>query len=64
MQPESQRLLFVFASVELPDDSMPAQRESFKASQFGPNPWITTFDAALSGSMNRAPTIEEADAPL
>lgn len=92
-QPEPQRLLFVFASVELPDDATPAQRERFKAgqggalhplkcmdkrpdelasfnqlveeaSQFGPNPWGIMFAAALSGSMNRVPSSEDAEEPL
>ena len=33
MQPEPQRLLFVFAAVELPDDATPAQRARFEAGQ-------------------------------
>ena len=34
-QPEPQRLLFVFAGVELPDDATPEQRERFQAGQGG-----------------------------
>jgi hypothetical protein len=34
-QPEPQRLLFVFADVELPDDSTPEQRARFHAGQGG-----------------------------
>jgi hypothetical protein len=34
-QPEPQRLLFVFASADLPDDSTPEQRERFLAGQGG-----------------------------
>ncbi|HNW01661.1 MAG TPA: ribonucleotide reductase subunit alpha [Burkholderiaceae bacterium] len=34
-QPRPQRLLFVFAGVELPDDSTPEQRERFRAGQGG-----------------------------
>ncbi len=34
-QPDPQRLLFVFAGVELPDDASPAQREGFEAGQGG-----------------------------
>jgi hypothetical protein len=34
-QPEPQRLLFVFACADLPDDSTPAQRERFLAGQGG-----------------------------
>lgn len=91
-QPEPQRLLFVFAGVELPEDSTTAQRERFEAgqggalvplmcvdkrpeelssfaalvqesSQFGHN-WGLVFAAALSGSVNRAPTTEDAEEPL
>ncbi|HET7160419.1 MAG TPA: ribonucleotide reductase subunit alpha, partial [Burkholderiales bacterium] len=35
MQPEPQRLLFVFAGVELPADSTPEQRAGFQAGQGG-----------------------------
>jgi hypothetical protein len=34
-QPEPQRLLFVFAGVELPDEATPAQRQRFAAGQGG-----------------------------
>lgn len=34
-QPEPQRLLFVFAGAELPDDSTPEQRARFQAGQGG-----------------------------
>lgn len=34
-QPEPQRLLFVFAGAELPDDSTPEQRARFEAGQGG-----------------------------
>lgn len=34
-QPEPQRLLFVFAGAELPEDATPAQRERFAAGQGG-----------------------------
>ena len=92
-QPEPQRLLFVFAAVELPDDATPAQRARFEAgqggalhplmcvdkrpdelasfamlvdeaSQFGQNAWGIVFAAALSGTVNRAPTSEDAEEPL
>ena len=91
-QPEAQRLLFVFAGVELPEDCTPAQRERFQAgqggtlvplmcvdkcpdeltsfaalaqesSQFG-HAWGLMFAAAMSGSMSRAPTSEDAEEPL
>ncbi len=34
-QPQPQRLLFVFAGVELPDDASPAQRAAFEQGQGG-----------------------------
>jgi hypothetical protein len=34
-QPQPQRLLFVFAAVELPDDAGPAEREAFERGQGG-----------------------------
>ena len=34
-QPDPQRLLFVFAAAELPDDPTPAQRERFAAGEGG-----------------------------
>lgn len=91
-QPEPQRLLFVFAGVELPDDATPAQRERFEAGQGGAlvplmcvdkrpdelasfaalvqesgqfgQDWGMVFAAALPGSVNRAPTSEDAEEPL
>lgn len=91
-QPEPQRLLFVFAGVELPDEATPAQRLGFEAgqggalvplmcvdkrpdelasfaalvqeaSQFG-HDWGIVFAAAMSGTLNRAPTSEDAEKPL
>ena len=35
LQPTPQRLLFVFAAVELPDDATPAQRQRFEAGEGG-----------------------------
>lgn len=91
-QPEPQRLLFVFAGVELPDEPTAAQRQAFEAGQGGalvplmcvdkspdelasfsalveearqfPQPWGIVLVAALSGRHGRAPTSEEAEAPL
>lgn len=34
-QPQPQRLLFVFAAIELPDDASPAQRAAFEQGQGG-----------------------------
>ena len=92
VQPEPQRLLFVFAGVELPDDATPVQRERFaqgeggalvpqmcvdkapdelasfdalvqEAAQFGKD-WTLVFAAAMSGTLNRAPTSGDAELPL
>lgn len=91
-QREPQRLLFVFAGVELPEDATPAQRKGFEAGQGGalvplmcvdkspdelasfsalveearqfPQPWGIVLVGALSGRQGRAPTSEEAEAPL
>ena len=91
-QAESQRLLFVFVGVELPDEATPAQRERFaqgeggalvpqmcvdkapdelasfdalvqEAAQFGKD-WTLVFAAAMSGTLNRAPTSGDAALPL
>jgi hypothetical protein len=91
-QSEPQRLLFVFAGVELPDDATPAQRQRFEAGQGGAlvplmcvdkrpdelasfstlveesrqfgQDWGIVFAAAMSGTVNRAPTSEDAEEPL
>jgi hypothetical protein len=91
-QPEPQRLLFVFAGAELPDDSTPEQRRRFAAGaggalvplmcvdkspdelgtfgalvaesrSLGPE-WTILFVASLAGQGGRAPTSEDAEAPL
>jgi len=64
-QPHPQRLLFVFASAELPDDSTPAQRQRFEAGHGGAlTPVIcvdkapaelTRFDALLAESRKAGP---------
>ncbi|MBW8464958.1 ribonucleotide reductase subunit alpha [Acidovorax sp.] len=95
MQPEPQRLLFVFAAAELPDDATPAQRARFEAGQGGAlvplmcvdktpqelasfsalveeaqqftapgHDWAMVFAAALPGTLNKAPTSADAEAPL
>lgn len=94
-QPEPQRLLFVFAVAELPDDATPAQRARFEAGQGGAlvprmcvdkmpqelasfatlvdeaqqftapgHDWTIVFAAAMSGTLNKAPTSADAEAPL
>ena len=94
-QPEPQRLLFVFAAVELPDDATAAQRARFEAGQGGAlvplmcvdktpqelpsfdalvqeaqqftapgHDWAIVFAAAMSGTLNKAPTSADAEAPL
>lgn len=47
-QPEPQRLLFVFAAVELPDDSTPDQRAGFDAGEGGALVPLMTVDKALA----------------
>lgn len=51
-QPEPQRLLFVFATAELPEDATPAQRERFAAGAGGtltPLMCVDKAPAELSG---------------
>lgn len=91
-QPRPQRLLFVFAGAELPDDASPEQRARHAAGEggalaplmcvdkapdelggfaqlrdesraFGPE-WAIVFVAALDGEAGRAPTSDDAAAPL
>ena len=94
-QPEPQRLLFVFAGVELPDDATEAQRARFEQGQGGAlvplmcvdktpqelpsfaalvaeaqqftapgHDWVMVFAAAMSGTLNQAPTSADAEGPL
>ena len=94
-QPEPQRLLFVFAAVELPDDATAEQRARFEAGQGGAlvplmcvdktpqelpsfealvqdahqftapgHDWAMVFAAGMSGTLNKAPTSADAEAPL
>ena len=91
-QPLPQRLLFVFAGVELPEDATAEQRAAFEAGHGGAlvplmcvdkspqelssfdalvaeaaqfdKRWALVFSAALSGTLLRAPTNEDADKPL
>lgn len=91
-QSEPQRLLFVFASAELPEDSTPEQAARFAAGQGGAltplmcvdktpdelssfaalaeesrqfgQAWALVFVSSLSGQAGRAPSSQDADAPL
>lgn len=91
-QPEPQRLLFVFAAAELPEDSTPEQAARYAAGQGGAltplmcvdktpdeistfaalteesrqfgQEWALVFVASLSGQAGRAPSSQDADAPL
>ncbi len=46
-QPEPQRLLFVFAAAELPDDATPAQRQRFAAGAGGALAPVCCVDKGL-----------------
>ena len=91
-QPEPQRLLFVFAGAELPDDATPEQRARFEQGAGGAlvpvmcvdkaiadltsfaalahesremgQPWQIVFAAALSGTLGRELTVDDAKEPL
>ena len=64
-QPEPQRLLFVFANAEMPEDSTPEQRAGFEAGQGGalvplmsvdkPPEELSTFTALVAESRQFAP---------
>ena len=58
-QPEPQRLLFVFAGAELPDDSTPAQRASFEAGQGGALAPLMSVDKAPEELNTFAALVEE-----
>jgi hypothetical protein len=91
-QDEPQRLLFVFAQSELPEDSTPEQAARYAAGQGGAltplmcvdktpdeissfatlveesrqfgQEWALVFVSSLSGRDGRAPSSQDADAPL
>lgn len=91
-QPEAQRLLFVFAAVELPEDATAEQRARFAAGEGGAlvprmcldrlpqelgsfaalaeeslqwgQDWAIVFVAGLSGTLDRAPSSQDAERPL
>ncbi|CDS53277.1 FIG00933811: hypothetical protein [Polaromonas sp. CG9_12] len=59
-QPDPQRLLFVFAGVELPDDATPAQRERFEAGQGGALVPLMCVDKRPDELASFAALVEEA----
>lgn len=58
-QPEPQRLLFVFAGAELPDDSIPAQRARYEAGQGGALAPVMSVDKAPEELGTFAALVEE-----
>jgi hypothetical protein len=58
-QSEPQRLLFVFAGAELPDDSTPAQRARFQAGQGGALTPLMSVDKAPEELGTFAALVEE-----
>jgi len=58
-QPEPQRLLFVFAGAELPDDSTPEQRVRFQAGQGGALTPLMSVDKAPEELSTFAALVEE-----
>lgn len=58
-QTEPQRLLFVFARAELPDDSTPAQRARFEAGQGGALAPLMSVDKAPEELNTFAALVEE-----
>lgn len=59
-QQEPQRLLFVFTSVELPDDCTPTQRAAFEAGSGGALTPLACLDKALEELVNFETLLEEA----
>ena len=60
-QQEPQRLLFVFASAELPSDSTPAQREQFLAGEGGALVPMMYVDMSLDELHSFADLVKEAN---
>ena len=58
-QPEPQRLLFVFASADLPDHSTPEQRARFQAGQGGTLTLLMCVDKAPEELSTFAALVEE-----
>ena len=59
MQPEPQRLLFVFAGAELPEDCTPEQRASFEAGDGGALTPLMTVDKNPAEISSFAQLVEE-----
>ena len=60
VQPEPQRLLFVFAGAELPPDATPAQREEFEAGRGGTLHPLACVDKGLEELTSFDALVEEA----
>jgi hypothetical protein len=58
-QPEPQRLLFVFANAELPDDGTPEQRARFEAGQGGALTPLMSVDKTPEALGSFAALVEE-----
>lgn len=58
-QPEPQRLLFVFAAAELPDDATPAQRERFQRGEGGALSPLMCVDKAPEDLPDFAALVDE-----
>ena len=58
-QPQPQRLLFVFATAELPDDATPAQRERFAAGGGGTLSPVMCVDKGLGELSSFAALVTE-----
>jgi hypothetical protein len=61
-EPDPQRLLFVFAGVELPDDATPAQRQRFAEGAGGALVPLMCVDKALDELQTFAELVEESRA--
>ena len=61
-QPDSQRLLFVFAGAELPDDATPVQRARFEQGEGGALVPVMCVDKAVEELTHFAGLVEESQA--
>ncbi len=60
-QPEPQRLLFVFAAAELPEDATPAQRERFAAGDGGTLAPVICVDKGLAELVSFEALVRESE---